>query len=287
MAPLFVLLLAASAPSTAGLPEAGVRAYEEMDLDAARDAFAKAQRAAPARERPRLELWLGIIELERGNEGAARRWLRSALQASPGLAVPGSVSPKVRGLVDELRPAQKAPRQTRVASRARVAPAPAPPAPAPAQPVVAAPAPPAPLPEAPAETVASLTAPAPAPLQSASVVAAPAPAAAPVPAPAPTPVPEPTPALQHQAPPPSPMLLASAGAGALALGALGGGVVLGAFAAQASADAEHETRAVDATARYEWATATAWLANGMYALGVVSAAVGAGCATVALSGAAE
>lgn len=289
MAPLFVLLLAFSAPAASGLPEEGMRAYEDMDLDAARDAFTKAQRAAPARERPRLELWLGIIELERGNEAAARRWLRSALQASPGLAVPASVSPKVRTLVEELRPAVKATRQTRAAGRARASSAPPPTiaatAPALPPPVPPPPAPPPPAPPPPqqsaepvAETVASLTTPAPPPMQ----VANPAAPAAPAPAPE-----APLATTSTVAPLPSPMLLAGAGAGVLAVGAVGGGVVLGAFAAQAAADAEGEARAVDATARYQWANATAWLANGMYALGAVSAAVGVGCATVALAGAAE
>lgn len=258
MSPLLALFLALGAADSASLTEEGVRAYEDMDLDAAREHLSQAQRAAPSRDKPRIELWLGIVELERGNEAAARRWMRSALQANPALVPPPSVSPKVRALVEELRPATRATTPAKVARRAR--PAVLPPRPAAVSPPAS---PPGALEVAPHGGPAAEGA-SPADALPAVALRPPEPAAM-----------------------PSALVLAGAGAGAVAVGALGGGVLLGVLAQGAAEAAESEARAADATARFDEANATAWAANGLYAFGAVAAAVGVGCAAVEMAGVVE
>lgn len=263
MGVLFAILLAATSADAADLTANGLRAYEDMDLDQARELLTRAQRAAPSRERPRVELWLGIVELERGNEAMARRWLRTALQGNPSLPVPASVSPKVRALVDELRPAPRATPATRLARRARPA----------AEPPRLAAAPALGVPQgSPVLPLASVS-------PHGGLAAE---GTSPVPA-----VDAPAPGAELALPMPSPLVLAGAGAGAVAVGALGGGVLLGAMAQGAADAAVREARAVDATARYDEANATAWMANGLYAVGAVAAAVGVGCATMELAGVGE
>ena len=70
-----------------------------MELELAADKLAAARAEASADERPRIDLWLGVVELERGRDAAARRHFKTALQANPRLSVPKSLSPKVHELV--------------------------------------------------------------------------------------------------------------------------------------------------------------------------------------------
>lgn len=279
MAPLLALLLAATSVESAALADDGLRAYEEMDLDGARELLGKAQRVASSRERPRVELWLGIVELERGNEAVARRWVRSALHGNPSLAAPPSVSPKVRAIIDELRPAARSSPSTRLARRAR---------PASEAPRLAAssPAPAADTSTTIAAASPSSSSPSPSPSISTPISphGGPADQAAPSPIPAASPIAAASPELGQL---PSALVLAGAGAGAVAVSALGGGVILGALAQGAADAAQKEARAVDASARYDEASATAWMANGLYAVGAVAAAVGVGCATIELAGVGE
>lgn len=263
MSPFLALLLALGAADPASLADEGVRAYEDMDLDAAREHLSQAQRAAPSKDRPRIELWLGIVELERGNEAAARRWMRSALQASPALVPPPNVSPKVRALVEELRPAARPTAPARVVRRTRAAVLPP-------RLASATPASPSSLAVAPHGGLDAGAPGLPGEEQSPATPAAALSAAAAEPAFM-----------------PSPLVLAGAGAGAVAVGALGGGVLLGVLAQGAADAAQSEASATDATARFDEANATAWAANGLYAFGAVAAAVGVGCAAMEMAGVVE
>ena len=101
--PLLCLVLAAAGADASRLTQDGLRAFDDMDLDVAQKAFDAARKTASPKERPRIELWLGIVELERGNERAAQHWLRSALSTSPRLVVADQVSPKIREHVEAVR----------------------------------------------------------------------------------------------------------------------------------------------------------------------------------------
>lgn len=257
----------------------GVRAYEDMELDTAADKLAQALRSSSSRDKPRIELWLGIVELERGNEATARRWLKSALRANSKLTVEQELSPKIVATIEAVR-----------AQVASSSPAPLP--------VVAAPAPVA-APVVVEERAAAVVAPA-APVVAPPV--APAPFVAPL-APAPAAPIAPIASIASIAPMiapiatttadvgadggPSPLIFVTAATGAVSAGALVGGAVLGTIARVGGEAASREPVASVATERYQEASTAAVAANGLFIAGGVAAIASAVCGVLVFVDGAE
>lgn len=85
--------------------EAGIRAYDELELEAAASALETAL-AAPeleASERATASLYLGMLELDRGRAVEARRALARAVRLDRGVRAPDGASPKVLALLEEVR----------------------------------------------------------------------------------------------------------------------------------------------------------------------------------------
>jgi hypothetical protein len=268
----------------------GINAYDAMELDLAREKLTAARKNGAPSERARADLWLGVVELERGRDAAARRSLRAALQADPNLEVPQRLSPKVRALVEELRPVPKEPtqetqkdtpkpREARERPRARASTRGAGREPAARIPVML-PAPVAVLAAAPAPPVATE---APAPPPSATMVEAAAPAP-----------PEGSPLASESAAAGapvdgavtadagtgtlSPFVVLAAGGGALAATGLVAAVALGVSAKMLEAEAAAAPRAANATAAYEQAAGSALVANALFVGSGLAAVGGAACA---------
>ncbi len=255
----------------------GVRAYEDMELDTAADKLAQALRASSSKDKPRIELWLGIVELERGNEATARRWLKQALRANPALTVEQELSPKIVAAIEAVR-AQV------TSSSPSSSPSPSPsssPAPASvvAPPVVVEEAAPVTTGVTGATGAPAVAAPfvAPAPLAPAPPRGAPiAPIAsiasiAPI-APTATATPD---AVEDEGP--SPLIFVTAATGAVSAGALVGGAVLGTIARVGGEAANREPVASVATERYQEASTAAVAANGLFIAGGVAAIASAVC----------
>jgi hypothetical protein len=267
-----------SSPAHASSLAAGVQAYENMELDDAADKLAHALKKSSTKDKPRIELWLGIVELERGNEATARRWLRAALRANPTLTVEQELSPKILATIEAVRTqvtssSPPSPPSTPAAAPPSSPPAVAPVVDEPAASVVS----PAPVPPvAPAQ-------PAVAPPSSAPPVAAGAPAVSVAPAAdAPSAVAS-APVAQTVAQDaslddaPSTLLFVTAATGAGSAGALVGGAVLGTIARLGGEAAEREPVAAAATERYQDASTAAVAANGLFIAGGVAAVASAVC----------
>lgn len=245
---LFALLALQAASEAQQLLDQGINAYEAMELDLAQSRLSEAAEVATDDERARIELWRGVVELERGADDAARRHLRAALQHNPRLLVPRSLSPKVHALIEELRPSRAPPRAARPPARAPEPPAPPPPAPA-------------------------------APSSRADEGAAPVATAVPQPAPGPA-QPQASPGVKDAEPtggeaPVSPFLVVGAGSAALAGAALAGALGLGVSAKLLEGEAQAAPRAETATAQYEQAAGNALVANALFIGSGVAAAGGA------------
>lgn len=305
MSPLMLLVLtvalAAPTPGEALLEE-GLRAYDDMDLDRARASLAQARDVATSEERPRIDLWLGIVEIERGRDDDARRWLRSALRVSPRLAVSREVSPKILATIDAVRaevltpdaPAARPPEHdatvrpalrtaagtTTMGTTTMGTTATATDTTSTTSTDTNLPADPdvgralTTAPAAAARTGPS-TAPPPPTVRGPTVAAGVAAVAAPA-SPAGT---------GGESMPP--LLVAGATSGALALAAVGTASVFGVMAHLGGEAARHEERAALATERYAEANAAALTANSLFVAGGVAAAVGATCGAVWLADGAE
>lgn len=269
-----ILALSASAARAVSLAE-GVQAYEDMELDTAAETLTKALRTAAPKDKPRVELWLAIVELERGNDATAHRWLESALRADPTITVEHELSPKVLAAIESVR-------ATVTTSAARSLPS-APPASAmsgapqatvtvPPAALVPPPPPghPTPAPSA-AGTSPASTAPSSAE-RSDDVDVAVAPIAS-------VSASEPSPSAMGmtESTGPSTLVYVTAVTGAVAAGALAGGAVLGAIARVGSDAAEREAVAAIATERYQEASTAAFTANSLFIAGGVAAVASLVC----------
>jgi hypothetical protein len=277
----------------------GINAYDAMELDLAREKLTAARKVGSPSERARADLWLGVVELERGRDAAARRSLRAALQADPNLEVPARLSPKVRALVEELRPAPEEPvqetlkdtpkqpaREARERPRPRLGTRAAVRAPAARVPVM--------LP-VPAAALAGAPAPAVSPEASAPVGAVPVDTAGASASPEPAPAtmasgspggtpPEQGATADAGAGTLSPFVVLAAGGGALAATGLVAALALGVSAKMLEAEATEAPHAANATAAYEQAAGSALVANALFVGSGLAAVGGAACAALWIYG---
>jgi hypothetical protein len=272
-------LIAATGDATRLLDE-GIRAYDAMELDAAQGKLREARAATESNaERARIDMWLAVVELERGNDGGARRHMRNAFANNPRLDVPSALSPRVHALANAVRPENVSeakeparPTKPRRARLARVERSPPPPSAVPPELVESAEPPPA------EPSVAAAVPPS-------APVTEPEPASKP---PKP-PTTDPPDATGTRPPPPETvddgqplplLMLASAGVGAAATLALLGGVGLGVMAKSVEADAESEKKAEAATEKFQTASTASMAANGLYATSGLLAVTGGVCAAI-------
>jgi tetratricopeptide (TPR) repeat protein len=87
--------------------EAGIRAYQDFDAEAAVAALERALSSPElgASERARAQLYLGLLAFEDGDVVAAKRAFGAALRLAPEVGAPPGTSPKATTLIAEVRAA--------------------------------------------------------------------------------------------------------------------------------------------------------------------------------------